>query len=1020
MRSTLSLFVGAVLASTSYAQTPAPQEPAPQPAASSAPAPAAEQPPAAAAIPAPADAQVAPLAAPAAAIQPELSSARTSEPVGAPVTPDVPAAVPEPVAAQAPTKVKAADIEEIVVTGSRINRADLNTAAPVTVVDRASIVQSGRASIGDVIQNIPSQTNGQNSQVNNGGDGSSNVDLRGLEPKRTLVLVNGRRFVGGGAGSDGVVDLNTIPFSAVERIEILKDGASAVYGSDAIGGVVNIITRKNYNGTEASVYGGVSGHGDGQIVDVNVTSGGKSDKFSYLFSAGYYRQWSIFADKRGFSAEPQKYDYRTGEVSTTGSPVGPEPIIFDDDDIVGGNAAWQALVDKYAGDPDSGQYIHDPDGTWRLANLDVLKSQGGDQYNFQPYNYITIPSQRFSTFATTNYQLTENTKFFTELSYTNRRSTTAGAPTPLFTAGAVRISANSIYNPFGRDFEDVVMRLMDFGPRIQEFDLNTFRLVGGFNGHLSSAFGPLEGWGWEAYLNYGRTMGIQTKTGGLQVSKIQNAVGPSFYDADGVARCGTPGKVIDGCVPLNLFGGKITQDQIDYLTFTGVQRVLTEQAMVGINATGDLFKLAANRPASLAIGYELRHERGAYTPDPLTASGDSSGNQIGAVAGAYTVNEGYLELLLPILSGVTGVHDLELSGAARVFNYNTFGSNFTYKVGARYRPFRELTLRGTYSTAFRAPNIDELYSGQSDSYLSVATGDPCSTKMNASPSQTTIDRCNAAGGQNADTKTQFKAKVGGNPGLKPETAKTLTAGFVFEPRIVRGFTLTADWYSIDISNAIQSIGSDVILDLCYRKGNTQYCDLVERDSASHKITKITDTNQNAGGQRTAGLDIGARYDYRSPIGTFVAAVDLNWLQKMDYLLAGGAIVNAKGNYDEQIVFPAIKAMARLVWGLKGMSAGINGRLVGAYSSCLSNVCNVEEDLSTAPYRNVPAYTAWDLFLGYSLRSSGGTTNATFGINNLFDQDPPLLYNNASSNNTDPVGGYDLAGRYFYLKLSHAI
>src|SRR6202158_2198948 len=247
----------------------------------------------------------------------------------------------------APRRGRKAGEEEIIVTGSRIRRKDLTTPAPITVINREAIQASGRVTIGDFLQSLPEQGSAVNTQQNNGGSGATRIDLRGLNNQRTLVLINGRRLVNTGTGgSSGVVAaLTTVPTAAVERIEILKDGASAVYGSDAIAGVINIITRKSYNGVEASVYSGVSTHGDGAIYDVNATAGVSGDLGSVLFTAGDYDQEPVFAGDRGFSQFQQTLDYAGVTVTNVGSSRAPNGRVSAPG--TGGNALWQTLVNRF-------------------------------------------------------------------------------------------------------------------------------------------------------------------------------------------------------------------------------------------------------------------------------------------------------------------------------------------------------------------------------------------------------------------------------------------------------------------------------------------------------------------------------------------------------------------------------------------------------------------------------------------------------------------------------------------------
>ncbi|HEY3449810.1 MAG TPA: TonB-dependent receptor [Myxococcales bacterium] len=950
-----------------------------------------------------------PAAAPAA-----LPAADTVPAEALPAQPPV-AAEPQPAEVVATPTPPPAEIEEIVVTGSRINRADLNTSAPVTVVGREQIATSGRSSVGDILQSLPAQSNAINTQYNNGGDGSTRVDLRGLGAPRTLVLVNGRRFVPGGVGADASVDLNAIPMAAIERIEVLKDGASAIYGSDAIGGVVNIITRRNWTGTEVTAFGGVSQRGDAEFIDLSLTTGHKFDKAYVLFSAGYFKQAPAWSGDRVWSRVDRDYDFTSGEISTIGSSAVPEGMLIDWEGGAG-NATWNNLVSTYG---EGGTFIRGDDGTWRPFRDAGVRGQGGDYYNYAPANYLVTPQQRFNMMLNASLKLGDSAKAYIETSFTNRQSDQILAAEPLFTISeGLTVSKDNVYNPFGRDFSDVRRRLVEFGGRRYQQDQDTFRIVGGVNGHLPESMGPLRGWYWDLSANYGRNTGTELKDGTLILSRLANALGPSYINAAGAAACGTPNAPIEGCVPLNLFGGPgtITDAMKQYLSYTGTRRGLNEQAILSLNATGDLFTLFANRPVSLAVGYELRNEAGSTIYDPLTSHGDTTGNKSADTNGSFTVNEGFLELSIPIVSGKPGAEDLEINAALRAFNYSTFGSDFTYKLGGRWSVVRDFTLRGTYSTAFRAPSVGELYSGSVDSFLDVT--DPCSN-YNGAISGSAKTNCAAAGVPTnlEDNRTQQRVLLGGNPNLQPEKAETFTVGAVVEPRFMRGFSLTVDYYHIKITNSISSYGPDVILNGCYSGDNLnqEYCSRIKRD-ANGLISTIDDPNVNVGGDTTAGLDFGARYDFGTSIGRFSVTADVNWLQMMDKELSDGSIIHAKGNYDTQLVYAPFKGVAGITWGYKGVGAGIHGRYISSFRECVNNACSVPDgEPEPKLYRNVADYGALDIYVSYDLKTDFGKTGFLFGVNNLTDVDPPWIFNGQIVK-TDP-SSYDFLGRYFYLKLS---
>jgi outer membrane receptor protein involved in Fe transport len=930
--------------------------------------------------------------------------------------------------------------EEIFVTGSRIRRKDLTTPAPVTVISKEQVVASGKVSLGDFLQSLPEQGNATNTSINNGGDGSTRIDLRGLGTARTLVLLNGHRVVPGGTGANASVDLNTIPTAMVDHIEILKDGASAVYGSDAIAGVVNIITRKHFAGAEATAYTGGATRGDGFVYDVSATVGSSSERGNVLFGGGFFKQQPVWAGDRSFAAIPVAFDAVAGKVISQGSGTIPEGRIIVPTKQIGiqnGNSVWNSLVAAY---PTAASFMKcnpadtsvpcDPSG-WRayrgssLANDPV---RPGDGYNFQPENYLLTPSQRISLFSTGDVNMGSHARGYFDASYVNYQQEQKLAAEPLGTSGeGIVVAADNVYNPFGRSFTSMSRRLSEFGNRSSYRDFDTFRAVVGIDGTLPEEAGPLRSWIWDVSFNHGRSLGSAVKNGNLFRPALQAALGPSQKDAGGVARCVTkvnttfdPSTVIPGCVPLNLFGGPntISQDQVAGLTFTGNSRGINQLTVVQFNTSGELFRLFSERPVGLALGYDFHNDYGAAIPDPVTVAGLTTGNKGLITKGGYHVNEGFGELSVPLIGEVPFVEKLELTAALRLFNYSTFGTDKTYKFGALWQIVPDFTVRGTYSTAFRAPAIGELFGGQADSFPPAS--DPCRNLATAPPS------CGAAAG-NGDTSTQLRSKVGGNPDLRPETAKVFTAGIVLQPRWIRNLTITVDYYNFAVEDSITQYGVGVILAGCYPAsgpGDPKYCNLVQRD-ANQVISYVYNLNNNVGSDKTDGVDIAFKYAIPTEYGRFGLVFDGNLLHKFDRTLADGTVIKARGTYDLGSglggVYPAFKFNAGVNWSMGGFSAGVSTRFISKFKECADStglmngaggLCYVNDSLS----RTVHPYNTYDLFLAYSLDSTLGKTSISAGMLNVFDRDPAVIYDGFLAA-TDPTA-YDVVGRRVYARIAH--
>jgi outer membrane receptor protein involved in Fe transport len=952
--------------------------------------------------------------------------------------------------------------EQIVVTGSRIRRKDLTTPAPVTVVSRQQFEASGKMTIGDFLQTLPEQGNAPNFQLNTGGinygaDGTTRINLRSLGLQRTLVLINGRRVVPGGLGASSAVDLNTIPTEAVERVEVLKDGASAVYGSDAIAGVVNIITRRTYDGANVGAQYGLSQRGDAQTFDAHVTAGRSDERSAAIFSVRYFNQKDSWLRDRDWSAQALDYDYTAPPdkaQSASGSSRTPQGTLRIPQDSTGnplcnGNALCMAMTGPGTGWKPSTRFIRDPTGPYCGANaLGVVNCfrrfntpaaannfTGNDFYNYAAQNYLTIPSTTVQAFSAGDIKF-PGVRGYYEASYVQRNSTQNAAPMPLNPAdyNNIVVSKDSQYNPFGTDLNYLGRRLVEFGHRTYSEELGTFRVVTGIDGTLPGALGPLGGWFWDASMNYGRTSGTFTTGGSFRNSRVASAVGPSMTDpATGQRVCVTkPGDITtvlsDGCAPLNLLGGpgSIDQSAADYLGFTGTSRAFDALFAVNLNLSGELIRLAAEQPVSLAVGYEFRRQSGSQIADPIVQAGDSADFNFKSTRGYFTVNEAFAELSLPILSNLPGVEQLEGSVAARYVNYSTFGDNFSYKFGARYTPMRDFTVRGTYSTAFRAPSISELYLGGNET--DPAATDPCADLTLPTVSAATRAKCLATGVKgtgSADTGLQELVRQSGNPNLTAETAKSYSLGIVVQPRAVTGLSVTVDYFNIKIQDAIGFTGAPYILQGCYIGLYQPFCDRIVRNN-SGAIQYINDFNTNGGEKSTGGIDFAIRYALPTPAGRFAFSFDGNWLAFLDSKLVTVAFptVHGKGNYDLGAL-PEFKAVAGVDWSMDRIIAGVIGRYVGNFKECSNpydpgtaqgGLCNLTDGTTNQNARQVGSYVQLDIHAGYSQPSTLGVTSFFAGVSNLFDKKPPYVYSAALAN-SDP-NTYDYLGRYVYGRVQH--
>ena len=619
-------------------------------------------------------------------------------------------------------------LDRIEVTGSRIKRADMETSSPVFVIDRQAISDSGAATVGEFLQRTPAISGASmNPQVNNGGGaGAATVDLRGLGQTRSLVLVDGRRWIPSVINADGAVDINTIPMAMIERVEILKDGASAIYGSDAIGGVVNFILRRDFEGVEASAFYGVSSRGDATTVRYDGMLGMSGDRGSIIIGAGYDKEDPVLAKDRDYSKEP--YQLFAGEHG-----IGGTSRILTGWYSVPRAAAAAAGVDLQ--DPNCGAeadvVLTRIDGTPGASGGDFRCFDGlRDVYNFQADGNLNLtPQERANLFMKGSFQLTDSTEAFLLGTWNRTESSFALAPLPFDGRPAVDdvpISADSLYNPFGEDIADARLRLRDFIPtRSTTFETQTYQIVAGLRGNFGDS-----SWSWDAAWSYGRTPQTQVVRGYLYSPALRDALGPSMIDpVTGDPICvrvpGDPSTAIDGCLPVNFFGpppdpstpgGQAQLTALSLINPTIINSFENDLKVFTANTTGDLFELPGG-VASLAVGVEYRKESTSSDVDFLTIipPGETvcritqEACTFGNIAGGFSVKELYAEVLLPLLTDVPFAERLSLSLGTRYSDYSNFGNTTNSKVGLEWKPYGDLLVRATYAQVFRAPTIQNLF-----------------------------------------------------------------------------------------------------------------------------------------------------------------------------------------------------------------------------------------------------------------------------------------------------------------------
>lgn len=868
------------------------------------------------------------------------------------------------------------DVERIEVTGSRIKRTDIEGANPVLTISRADIENTGLTDMGALLQQVPAAGAAINRTFNNGGDGAVRVDLRNLGTARTLVLVNGRRWVNSGTGADSSVDLNTIPLNVVERVEVLKDGASSIYGSDAIAGVINIITRKDFEGVQINAQTGQYEHGDGESQQIDLTMGATSEKGNVTLGLNWNNDKPVWAGDRVFS--------KSGGVSST-TPQGRFTNIDP-------SIPFRSTIATPC-----------PTGNCTAANYRAYT--GADAYNFNPDNYLLTPSERRGMFIMGNYQLTDSVSAYAEANYQNRRSdqTLAAMPVTLGTAlgDDTVISATNPYNWTGHDLDanyggddgwGVQRRFVEGGFRNFAQDIDTFRTAVGLTGDFSN------GWSWDANYIYGSNASRQITEGLYNTTKIKRALG----DADTCTGFG------DGCVPLNVFGGvgSITPEMLKYVTFEAHDEGKNEMEELSANLTGDIIDLPAG-PLGFALGYAHRTEEGYFKPDALIQTGETTGNAQEATEGHFSVEEAYVEFNVPLVSDVAFADSIELSVATRYSDYDTFGSTTNTKAGITWRINPEFMVRGTWSEGFRAPSIAELFGGQSDNFPQVV--DPCDSQRagikagddHVLASQNASCVADGVPANFTQPNDQFRTTTGSNDKLQPETSESVTAGIVYSPSWYEGSSITVDWYKIDIDNVVTVLGAQYILDQCYTANGSgrSLCDKITRTSTGF-IDDLVDTNENGANLHAEGVDFNfTTPSHETAVGSFKFSVEAAYVAENDQTDAAGTVTsNAgvlySGARDNN---PRWKANTNLDWNYGDWSANWGTRYIHHVKEFESG-----DTLSSVLYN--------DIQVSYNLADY--KTRLTLGIDNFLDEDPPFT-DNAFANRFDP--SYSMPGPYGYVR-----
>lgn len=951
-------------------------------------------------------------------------------------------------------------LDEVVVTGSRIPQTNLVTTSPVTQVTGEDIDVAGVTRVEDLIAQLPQAFAAQNSTIANGASGTATVSLRNLGSSRTLVLIDGRRM-GYGSPNDDAADLNQIPEQLVERVEVLTGGASAVYGSDAVAGVVNFIMKKDFEGLQIDAQYGFYQHNndydgpgnlrdviaaraasnpaqfqlpddnqiDGESRSINVTLGastpdGKGNVMAY---AGYRNNNYVLGAFRDYSS-----------CSLGGEDAGSFTC-------GGSSTAFPGRFISLENDADLTVAGPTGSGNGTFENFDAATGQ----YNFGPLNYFQRPDERYTLGAFGRYEINDHAEVFAQLMFSDYQSVAQIAPSGAFLGPIINVSCD---NPLlsvqqqaavgcGGAVTDVDMligrRNAEGGGRQDSINYTSYRGVFGVRGEMAP------GWNYDVAAQFSRVRLARTYLNDFSNTRLGRAL--DVVDVGGVPTCQS---VVDGtdaaCVPYDIFStGGVTQAALDYLQIPLMQTGETTQQVITAAITGDTgwsFPTAA-RNIQVAIGAEYRRDALGSVTDNAFATGDGAGQGGPTIgfSGDTDVAEVFGEIQIPLADDQPWAYSASIDAAYRRSEYESFGAD-TYKVGADYAPIEDIRFRASYSRAVRAPNVIELFTAQGFNLFDLDY-DPCDATnrpaadgpvpascIGTNPWQVSAAQSTTPGNLLTNPSGQYNFLQGGNPNLEPESADTITAGLVLTPSFLPRFNLSIDYYSIEVDNLISSIGAQNTLDACYTANNPTACELIVRDPATGAFWlangNIVDTNVNIGGLSTSGVDVNANYGIdledwgASNAGSLQFSFVGTWLESLETdtgLGFANSVYDCTGFFANQcgVPNPEWRHRARTTW-LTPWDMDISATwrhygeaeiaVLGPDGSLNNSGPRLDKVLDSQNYFDLAG--TWQVMDNVTLRA---------GVNNVLDSDPPLSpsVGTTGNNNTYPQL-YDALGRYFFF------
>jgi len=964
----------------------------------------------------------------------------------------------------APTQPQAStdtEAQTVVITGSRIATPELQSMAPVTVVTTQAIESSGQLNISDFLRDLPSvgtsalSTTNSNFLTNNAG--VNTINLRNLGDQRTLVLVNGKRYTPGISGTSEV-DFNTVPTDFIDHIEVTTGGASAIYGSDAVAGVVNIIYKTNFEGLQLRGQGGQTGYNDDARYGGGFLAGSSFDqgRGHFMLDVSWDKDDGLWSRQRTRSTIDETVLNCQPDCNTIGALVKPTYSSyapqgrFEYNDSLGN-------IDKV--------FTFNSDNTLRNGF-----STTANGFNRNAFRRLAVPTDRTLIASTMTFDLAEHHQLYSELTYGFNHTKSSiepfamagsGIPGSVYGIGAQDqngdliampvtnaylqtlpalapiASAINTFNATGTNctgslatnpnydcinYVNFRKRLVDVAVRSNEANRQTGRFLLGAKGSL-----PLGDWTYDVSYSYGRTTDSQLTTGQVNIVNVRAALDSMVDPATNQIVCRDPVARQLGCVPLNIFGyNSITPAAANWIRANETRDVKVQEQIISAAVTGSIGHLPAGDP-QLVIGLEHRKDQSEEIWDALTNAGLNGGNQIPNTYGTITAKEAFAEVQVPVLKDLPGVDKLDVNAAIRHAQYSTVGAINTWKTGFDYAPVPDVRFRGIYSVAIRAPDINELYGGAAETFPAGLV-DPCDGITQATAGQfpaacaknPAIAAAIANGGKFQYSFLDYQTINGfiiANPTLKQEKAKTTTFGLVFTPRALPHFNATIDFYDVKIDDAVNVVDFQTQINQCAATG-TQFCENVIRNQFTGKLQTINQTELNLAAIRTRGIDTVLRY-----------GLDFG---------AGGALSMQLTETHLIKLEEAIPLAPRLD-NLGELNSGANGRLgsgfedrgtfslvydVGPFEATWrANYMSSIDDTRPTPdntvistiYNHVPAYVYHDMQVRYTLPFKP-KAQVYVGANNVFNKQPPFLPMGMASTVTGSetaADTYDVFGVFWY-------